>query len=570
VQRQDSSRRWQRPSQGSGIIVVLFDQRSGSVGKGSSVLYAGVSLVDRENLFRSTDAGVTWKPVPGQPTQYRPTHAILSPKGILYITYGTSPGPSRMVNGAVWKLDPIKSEWTEITPDKPGPGKAFGYAAVSVDFHNPQSLIVSSFGRPDSAGRDDVFRSTDGGATWRPIFGGGGMYDFSIAPYVARTPIHWLFDIEIDPANFDHAMFTTGYGGYETFDLTNADAGKPTHWSVMTKGVEETVALDLLSPPQGAPLVSAIGDYAGFVHKDIDAPAPEGNFDNPQFGNTNSLACAENDPSTIVRVGRGTNHNPGRNIGYSLDGGRTWQPTVTLPAPDARLGSIALSSDGATWVWAPDPIGGDYRSGKPPEPTPVFFTNDHGATWSECTGIPHNTRVIADRVAAQKFYAMDLFGGKLFVSLDGGTHFTEQPLSLPGGQVQSKGYRGDGRGGQDRIYATPGKEGDLWIAAFDGLYHSVDAGGTFSRNDGVQELHAFGFGKGAPGSSYPALYLVGTIKGLRGIFRSDDVGLSWVRINDDNHQWGLVLQISGDPKLYGRVYVGTHGRGILYGDPQKQ
>ena len=44
-------------------------------------------------------------------------------------------------------------------------------------------------------------------------------------------------------------------------------------------------------------------------------------------------------------------------------------------------------------------------------------------------------------------------------------------------------------------------------------------------------------------------------------------GDSWVRINDEQHQWGLLLHITGDPKEYGRVYVGTHGRGIVYGDP---
>ncbi len=83
----------------------------------------------------------------------------------------------------------------------------------------------------------------------------------------------------------------------------------------------------------------------------------------------------------------------------------------------------------------------------------------------------------------------------------------------------------------------------------------------------VEEIHAFGFGKAAPERDYPALYLIGTINGQRGIFRSDDEAKSWVRINDDAHEWGLLLHITGDPKKYGRVYVGTHGRGAIYGDP---
>jgi len=75
-------------------------------------------------------------------------------------------------------------------------------------------------------------------------------------------------------------------------------------------------------------------------------------------------------------------------------------------------------------------------------------------------------------------------------------------------------------------------------------------------------------GKAAPHAKLPALYLVGTVQGQRGFFRSTDGGATWLRINDDQHQWGLVLQITGDPKKFGRVYVGTHGRGIFYGDPK--
>lgn len=155
----------------------------------------------------------------------------------------------------------------------------------------------------------------------------------------------------------------------------------------------------------------------------------------------------------------------------------------------------------------------------------------------------------------------------LFRSTDGGNNFTSQKLNLPGNLPKQGENRGESRGGQDWIYAAPGREGDLWIAAFDGLYHSTDAGVNFVKMTGAGQIHGFGFGKGAPGSSYNALYLIGSVNGIRGIFRSNDTARSWVRINDDLHQWGLLLHITGDPKKYGRVYVGTHGRGTVYGDP---
>jgi photosystem II stability/assembly factor-like uncharacterized protein len=542
-------RRGGRRSRGSGVIFVVFDPASGGAGKRCSTLYAGVSLMNQDNLFVSKDAGRTWQPVDGHPQQYRPTHATLSADGFLYITYGTSAGPSRMTDGGVWKLNTKTGEWTNITPDKPGDGRAFGYAAVSVDAHNPETLIVSSFSRP---GGEEIFRSTDSGQTWKGAFASGGTYDYTKAPYVRHTGIHWLFDIEIDPADPNHAMFTTGYGGHETFNLTDMDRDKPTIWHCMATGIEETVALELLSPPKGAHLISAVGDYGGFVHWDLDKPVPEGNFDNPHFGNTDGVACAELKPEVIVRVGVGSSQRGGGNIGYSLDSGRTWQP-AGQPQNNSSHGSIAVSADGSAWIWTP-------------QRSVPYVTDDQGKTWTECGGLANNMRVIADRVNASTFYALDLFGGQLYISTDKGKTFTAQAFTLAGGLPQ-RGRRGDSRGGQDRLYATPGKQGDLWIAAFDGLHHSTDTGKTFTQLAPVSEIHAFGFGKAAPAAEYPALYLIGVVDGLRGIFRSDDTGKSWVRVNDDRHQWGLLLHITGDPKKYGRVYVGTHGRGTMYGDP---
>ena len=541
----------------SSIVFVVFDPRSGSAGKPTQTLFAGVSVMGRPGLFRSDDGGGTWKLVPGQPTKYRPNHAVLASDGNLFITYGTDPGPMQMEDGALWKLDTRSGAWTDITPDKPGKDRKFGYGAVSVDAHNPKVLIASSFYRPKG---EEVFRSVDGGVTWKAVFGSGGVFDYTLAPYVKDTDIHWLFDIEIDPSNTDHALFTTGYGGWETYDLTNLDKGIPTHWQVMSPGIEETVALALYSPTKGAQVVTAIGDYSGFVHGDLEKPAAGGNPKPPFLGNTHDVSGGTLNPEVMVRVGRARNN--GRNIGYSLDGGKTWKEPATDPDPKASAGHLAVSADGGVWVWTPE--------GQVP-----YLTADRGATWVACAGLPKDTRVVADRVNPKRFYGIALFDGKLFESTDGAAHFTERPLVLQGGLPRRGGSgddnrtnRGDDRGGQDRIYATPEHEGDLWLAAYDGLHHSPGAGKDFARIPGVEQIHAFGFGKAAPRAKLAALYLVGTVQGQRGFFRSTDAGASWLRINDDQHQWGLVLHISGDPKKFGRVYVGTHGRGTFYGDPK--
>ena len=538
-----------------GVVFVIFDPRSGSRGHPSRTVYAGVSALGRPSLYRSQDGGATWKALPDQPTSLRPTRAVLAADGNLFVSYGSEPGPRKMASGAVWRFDSHAGTWADVTPDRPDAGRRFGYGAVAVDAHDPRTLVASTVGRP---GGEELFRSTDGGASWKPVFAAGAVFDPALAPYVADTPLHWLFDVEIDPAHPGHAMFTTGYGGWETFDLAQADQGRATHWQVMARGIEETVALALYSPTRGAPLVTALGDYSGFVHFDLDRPAPDGNPKPPFMGNTWDVSGAELAPQVMVRIG---SPRSGKNLGYSLDGGRSWNEPATVPDPRSSAGAIAVSADGTTWVWTP-------RGNVP------FVSRDNGAHWVPVAGLPRDTRVVADRVNARRFHAMSLFDGKLFASDDGAANFVERPLDLPDGPVlrgQAGGNnhtdRGDDRGGQDRLYATPGKEGDLWLAAYHGLYHAVD-GKRFARLPGVEQMHAFGFGKAAPGAELAALYMVGTVNGQRGVFRSTDAAAHWVRINDDAHQWGLVLQVTGDPKVYGRVYVGTHGRGVLYGDPQ--
>jgi len=108
----------------------------------------------------------------------------------------------------------------------------------------------------------------------------------------------------------------------------------------------------------------------------------------------------------------------------------------------------------------------------------------------------------------------------------------------------------------------------VWLTNLKEINHSTDSGKTYVAIDGVTEAHALGFGKPAEGKKYPALYLMGKVNDKPGFYRSDDAGVTWVRINDDRHQFGSCGEIIGDPRVYGRVYVGTGGRGILVGEPK--
>jgi photosystem II stability/assembly factor-like uncharacterized protein len=160
-------------------------------------------------------------------------------------------------------------------------------------------------------------------------------------------------------------------------------------------------------------------------------------------------------------------------------------------------------------------------------------------------------------VNASKFYGFS--NGTFYVSTNGGSSFTATPAT---GLPTTAKFR-----------AVAGREGDIWLAggatggAY-GLWHSTNSGQSFAKLANVDEADAVGFGKAATGQPYPALFVTAKIAGVRGIYRSDDQGVTWIQVNDAAHQYAFTGQcISGDPRVFGRVYVCTNGRGIVYGDP---
>jgi photosystem II stability/assembly factor-like uncharacterized protein len=541
-------RRLNFPPQPVGIVSVVFDPASGKSDRATPIIYAAVSATE-SNLLCSTDAGASWQLVNDRPVGLRPNHLVPGPDGMLYLTYGKESGPNTMTDGAVWKWNPKTGAWTDITPVKPADaGQPFGYGAVAVDAQHPQTITVTTFchWRP----MDEIFRSTDGGASWKPLFP-QAEWDHSSAPYTEQHKPHWMGDIEINPFNPDQVVFVTGYGIWSCRDVTRADAGRPTHWIFLNDGLEETVPLALISPPDGAHLLSGVGDVDGFRHDDL-AASPAAAFEGPRYSNTEDMAVAGQKPNIVVRAG--TSQTNVVRAAMSSDGGRTWNALAGEPPASQGAGTISISADGKVIVWTP-------RRSVP------YFTADGGVKWIACGGLSAGMTVLADAVNPATFYACDPQAGRVWISTNCAASFAAAAIGLPGTKDFGGGFGGSGGAGA-ALHATPASEGELWLASrSQGLFRSVDAGRTFTKLEKVREANSLGFGKAAPGQKHPALFLAGRIGDTKAIFRSDDIGASWVRISDERHQFGWINHVTGDPRIYGRVYFATGGRGIIYGDP---
>jgi xyloglucan-specific exo-beta-1,4-glucanase len=540
-----------------GVVWITFDKRTGTPANPTQTIYVGVA--DKGNsVYRSTDGGNTWHAVPGQPVGYLPHKGKLDiVNGYLFVAYSDNGGPYGGEKGEVWRYNTATGVWNEISPYPASSGdNFFGYSGLTIDKQVPGTIMVTGYSSwwPDT----QIWRSKDSGTTWTRIWDWTRYpnrsfrytQDISAAPwlYWGGAPaggrpgaevfpkLGWMTEsLEIDPFNSNKMMYGTGATIYGTDNLTAWDTGGKITITVKAAGLEETAIQELVSPPAGPPLLSGMYDIYGFTHQNLDV-VPAAFFENPRIA-TVSIDYAELLPSYMFRVGQGSADV--KAAGYSTNGGSSWVPVTSLPAGVVRgEGTCAVNATGKRVLWSP--VDGA-----------VSYSINNGKTWAASSGVPAGAVVESDRVNENKFYAF--YNGVFYVSTNGGVSFNATVTTFPA-SVQFK--------------AAPGNEGHIWIAGYTtGIWRSVDSGATFTQLANVEEADNIGFGKAAAGQTYMALYSSAKVGGVRGIFRSDDQGGSWIKINDDQHQYAWTGKaITGDPRVYGRVYVSTNGRGIIYGD----
>ncbi len=317
--------------------------------------------------------------------------------------------------------------------------------AVEVSAQDKQVLYVGSLG-------DGVFRSTDGGRSWRRTSG-------SLASPDVRS-------LSISPRSSDVLFATIEVDGVPAVVRT-ADGGQS--WSPVPQAGEATVIEFATDDP--AVVLSGSADGRVKVSRDGGSTWREV-LDMPESGGITAIAAARSAPaSESIFVAT-------RNKGLlaSTDGARSFTP-VGAGITDASIVSVALSpqfmSDGALWVstWT----------------TGAFESEDAGATWVErAEGLTTNTQ--ADQLGRSQFgplrVAEGAVGADPTVYLAG---FDGLFRSTGAGTWRELETQSSSNVTSMAISPTYGEDQTIAVATYlNGAFLSVDGGRTWRAiNDGL-------------------------------------------------------------------------------------
>jgi len=523
----DGARHWRqvaalaKPDQDGGDVgFVLFDARHADA-DGSSRLYVAVR---KSGLSQSDDGGESFRFIGGPP---QPVQGVVANNGLLYVT----------ATSGVHVYD--GSHWRDLTPQAGRP-----YGAIAMDPADPSVLLVSELRNNRGLA---FYRTSDGGKTWSRLT----PDDQRVLPRVPWwKPAQFASAtsaLVFDPFTRGRVWLSDWYGVWRTEDIL---AQRPT-WESQVAGIEEMVTFTLAAPPGGAALLSGVADNDGFRHRSIDA-YPRKQLGGAGIWNTMGIDHHEADPSFLARVGtRGPNKNRRKGGGgYSTDNGATWRPFPNWPFDWGA--KIAYSATDPLNLVVVPVDGAPHR------------TLDRGVTWQAATDAPTGAvkrywhwhhPLAADRVDGKRFYLH--VGKQFFRSDDGGLTWVQTVDMAARGRVY--------------VEAAPGIAGEVWVSLDRaGLYRSSNGGDSFDKVKSVRRAYLFGFGKGKSAAGPPAVFLYGRIGNDKTeyIYRSDDMGRGWIRLNDASNPIGDEPNIMrGDRQKFGRVYIGTNGRGIVYGQP---
>lgn len=574
----------------------------------SNVVYAGmgeapvrgVTTSHGDGVYRSTDAGRTWKHLGLEATEHVSGIAVhpRDPDVVYVAAQGSAwrPTPERGVyrstdGGATWKLV------LHVSDDA-------GASAISMDPNNPRVIYAAFWdhrrmpwqirsGGPGSG----VWKTTDGGDTWERMPQGGkdGLPELMGKVGVAVSPPRpervWAM-VEAD----DGGLFRSDDGG-KTWRRVNdervlrARAWYYTH--VFADPVDPDTVYVLNSP-----LMKSVD--GGKTFSRVRAP----------HGDNHALWLDPRDPRRMI------NGNDG-GADVSINGGETWstqgnQPTAqfyrvdtddTFPyriyggQQDNSTVAIASAARGGIGVSDWYDVGGcesAHVAFDPENPVLVYAGCYQGqiSQWNAVTRTERNVMAIpflglgvnpidqpyrfnwnAPIEASPQDPSVLYHGGNVLLrSDDGGLSWRAISPDLTRDEEDKQGPGGapitnETAGGEtyDTIfYVAPSQheEGTIWVGTDDGLVQLTrDGGATWSdvtpKGVGEAQVNAIEVSPHDPETAYVAItrYKLGDYRPYA--YRTRDAGASWTKITDGIPDDVWVRVVREDPEVAGLLYAGT-------------
>jgi photosystem II stability/assembly factor-like uncharacterized protein len=254
----------------------------------------------------------------------------------------------------------------------------------------------------------------------------------------------------------------------------------------------------------------------------------------------------------------------------TTDAGRVWTP-IFDDQPTGSIGAIAIAPSDPNVIY----VGSGEGLQRPDLSTGdgIYKSADAGKTWTHL-GLRDGQQIpmiAVDPADPNRLFVAVLghpYGANaergIFRSLDGGRTF------------QRVLYRDENTGGIDVVvdpsnaqivYAALWEqrhgpwENAVFAGSGSGVYKSIDGGTTWRQlSGGLPEGESLGrAGLEVCAANPKRLYAIaGTKKETGGVYRSDDAGETWTRINDDERLWGRpgdFNEVRADPKNAHVVYV---------------
>jgi hypothetical protein len=315
-----------------------------------------------------------------------------------------------------------------------------------------------------------------------------------------------------------------------------------------------------------------------------------------------SFASDPQDEDFIVCCGNlRTNTATNAANGYSTDGGDTWTDFAAFPAVPTGAGAefrqVAVNDGVMLYHYVYNSSGNvyPYRStdlGSTWTPlTAANFSGHPGTSWGGFGGgTPIQYQIfVADRVNPDVFYGLNISStvGKrgFWKSTDRGENFTNINDALGNTITQFR-----------HLWAVPENEGHVFFipvgsntyhegvnipvgsAAGTSVYRTTDGGTTITEwSSDIKMVSGFGFGKARVAGQYPTIYFAGHYKGNWGVYRVENNDLStltqywstqfqaWPLGHGAGGNW-VNQMLTGDPDIFGRVYMAFGQRGFVYCD----